>query len=338
MAAEDWMSTPSLNNRYDGQLEKEDFFSLVRHYETHFIRACADRGIDAAKIGEDGSPGQEALRFKSISSLGFGLDKAKLIKSDNDVNQYEYFVSFIGLLGSAGILPQHYIKLSLERIKHGDLALSEFIGLFEHRLISLYYKAIGKYKLSIQYENSGGDDNDHFSRALKSFSGFYGKNDAQLFYSGHYAKNNRPFVNLKAIVSDLVNARVSTQSMVGNWLPITSRDRCKTGVKGKNHKLGSGVILGKRYWDMQSRIIIAIHDINMNTFLDLQGDSPLYKLLTSVVNAYVPVHIAVQFEFHVRCEQQEMTAIGNGFQLSGNAWLMSKPKSNLVSKRVLTRK
>lgn len=332
------MSTPSLNNRYDGQLEKEDFFSLVRHYEAHFIRACHARGLDVSKLGEDGAPSQEALKFKSISSLGFGLDKTKLIDSDADVNRYEYLVSFIGLLGSAGVLPQHYIKLSLERIKHGDFALSEFIGLFEHRLISLYYKAIGKYKLSVQYENSNGDGNDHFSRALKSFSGCHGGNDVQLFYSGHYAKSNRPLVNLKSIVSELVGAKVSAQSMVGNWLPIAARDRCQAGVTGKNHQLGSGVILGKRYWDMQSRIVIAIHDIDMNTFQALQVDRPLYQLLASAVNAYVPVHISVQFEFHVRCLQQEMTPIGNGFQLAGNAWLMSKPKSSLVSKRVLTRK
>jgi len=337
MASEDWMSTPSLNNRYDGLLEKEDFFSLVRHYETHFIRACEELGVDVARLGEDGSPSLEALKFKSIPSFEYGLDKTRLIESDNEINQYEYLVSFIGLLGSAGVLPQHYIKLSLERIKHGDFALSEFIGIFEHRLISLYYKAIGKYKLPAQYGDFHGNESDNFSCALKGFSGFHEKNDVQLFYSGHYAKNNRPLVNLKSIVSDLVKAKISTQSMVGNWLPIAPRDRCKLGARGKNNKLGSGVILGKRYWDIQSKIVISIHDIDMNTFLELQAGKPRYILLASAINAYVPVHISVYLEFHVKCIRQEMTPIGKGFQLASNAWLMSKPKNSLVSKCVLTR-
>lgn len=333
------MSTLSLNNHYDGQLEREDFFSLVRHYENQFIRNCKNSGIEGSKLGEDGAPGQEALKFKSISSLGFSLDKIRPL-SDNktDIEQYEYLVSFIGLLGSSGVLPQHYIKFSLERIKHGDFALSEFIGLFEHRLISLYYKSLGKYKLPAQYENASYTEEDHFSQSLKSFTGFYGNNNAQLFYSGHYAKNNRPLINLKAIVSDLLGAKVSTQSMVGNWLPIAKRDRCKIGTRGRNHQLGAGIILGKRYWDIQSKIILRIHGVDMATFLDLQEGKPRYELLASAVNAYVPVHIAVHFEFHVNSHHQEVPANGKGLKLSGNAWLMSKAKNTLIAKKSLIRK
>ena len=134
------------------------------------------------------------------------------------------------------------IKTSLERIKHGDYALAEFVGMFEHRLISLYYKAWGKYKLPVQYEGANEIGQDNFSTALKGFSGFYKGKNLQLYYAGHYAKNNRPLSNLKCMLKELLNADVSIKSIVGKWLPINPRDRCMSGVKGKNHQLGSGIM------------------------------------------------------------------------------------------------
>ena len=76
----------------------------------------------------------------------------------------------------------------------------------------------------------------------------------------------------------------------------------------------------------------------MEKFLALAPEDPLYQLLEFTVNAYVPIHISVTFEFSVTGYQKEMKAIGKGYQLSRDAWLMSKPKDILVSKRVLLRK
>ncbi len=330
------MSTLSIKNQYDGQLERESFFSLVRHYERNYIHTCQSKGLAYSNVGEDGDPKNEVARFKSVHSLGYSLDSIKNLNLDPEKpDHYEFLVSFMGLLGVSGVLPQHYIKLSLERIKHGDYALSEFVGLFEHRLISLYYKAWGKYKLPVQYEAARDEGEDDFSHALKGFSGFFRGKALQLYFSGHYAKNNRPLSNLILIVKDIVNADVSAKSMVGHWLPINERDRCLSGVKGKNNQLGAGVILGRRYWDIQSKIIISIKNIDMAKYLELQEGKPLYDLLAFAVNAYVPAHINVYFEFQVHCRQREMTPIGKGYQLSANAWLMSKPKDILVSNRLL---
>lgn len=339
MATEDRMSAISVKNRYNGQEEKHDFFSLVRHYENNFIRKSKVNGIEAYKLGEDGSPNKEVLKFKAIHSFGFSLDNAKSLGQDSyGRNRYDYFVSFMSLIGASGVLPQHYIKLSLERIKKGDLALSEFIGIFEHRLISLYYKSLAKYKLPYQFESTDGNEKDNFSQALRAFSGFSAKNTAQLFYSGHYSKSNRPIGNLQSIISELVGSKVTTQSLVGSWLPISHNDRCQIGIKGKNNHLGSGLILGRRYWDIKSKITIRIHDINIEKFNQLQKDKPLYKLLSSVVNSYVPIHIAVGFEFNVVVNREQVSLLGKGSQLGVNAWLMSGKKNNLISKHILERK
>jgi len=329
------MSIANLNNAYNGQIEKENFLALVRHYESSFIKACRDQGVDVTALGEDGSPSTEAIRFKSINSLAFSLDDINRLKNENHPDQYEYFVSFMGILGAAGVLPQHYTKLCLERVKKGDLALSDFVGLFEHRLISLYYKSLNKYKLALQYKENKSEPVDNISSVLKSISGYFNHNVAQLFYSGYFSKKNRSAENLKMMIADVVSKKITVHSFEGQWLSILDRDRCKIGRLGANNNLQSGIVLGKRYWDIQSLIRIVIYDLSMNEYQQLSQDSAQYKILASLVSAYVPSHINVIFEFRVNDKKGQVAPLGQGLQLSANAWLGGKNKDNLVAKRNL---
>ena len=53
-------------------------------------------------------------------------------------------VNFLGLTGPQGVLPLDYSLYAAGRERAGDHALKDFIGLFEHRIISLFYRAWAK--------------------------------------------------------------------------------------------------------------------------------------------------------------------------------------------------
>ncbi|MBX2807692.1 MAG: type VI secretion system baseplate subunit TssG [Cellvibrionaceae bacterium] len=330
------MSALSVSNKYDGKSEKERFFDLVRHYERHYKAGAI--GSACASVGEDGPPSNEVVRFKPIHSLGCSLDVVnKLPGNKNQQDCYEFLVSFMGILGASGVLPQHYIKLSLERIKYRDHALVDFIGIFEHRLISLYYKAWSKYKFYIHYEFAKNEGDDNFSKTLRSLSGCFFKNNLQLYYAGHFSKNNRSLKNLKLIVEEVIAADITIQSMVGSWLPIDNQHRFLLGVNGRNNRLGDGVVLGYRYWDMQSKIIIRIKNIDMKKYLSLLPGKPLYSLLSMLVDNYVPTHISVDFEFKVNSCNKNIFSLGESCQLSRSAWLAGRYKKVFASKITLMR-
>ena len=69
-------------------------------------------------------------------------------------------VSFLGLTGPSGVLPRHYTELMLNRIRDKDYSLRDFLDLFNHRLISLFYRAWEKSRLPLGYERSRFDDPD----------------------------------------------------------------------------------------------------------------------------------------------------------------------------------
>ena len=77
-------------------------------------------------------------------------------------------VNFMGLTGPEGVLPYYYSLLVSERLRSRDPALRDFLDLFHHRIISLFYRAWEKYRFGVAYER---DRQDRFTRHLKDLVG-----------------------------------------------------------------------------------------------------------------------------------------------------------------------
>ena len=74
-------------------------------------------------------------------------------------------VNFMGLTGPVGALPQVYTELVIERIRARDRSLEAFFDIFNHRFLSLFYRAWEKYRFLVGYER---DRSGAFSRYLAS--------------------------------------------------------------------------------------------------------------------------------------------------------------------------
>ena len=77
-------------------------------------------------------------------------------------------VAFMGLTGPSGVLPRHYTELVLERDRRRDRAIADFFDVFNHRVISLFYRAWQKYRVPIAHEQAAhqGGREDPFTQTL----------------------------------------------------------------------------------------------------------------------------------------------------------------------------
>ena len=60
-------------------------------------------------------------------------------------------VNFMGLTGPLGILPYSYTEFMLERMRAKDSSLQDFLDIFNHRMISFFYRAWEKYRFPVTY-------------------------------------------------------------------------------------------------------------------------------------------------------------------------------------------
>jgi type VI secretion system protein ImpH len=284
MAAPGRRADPSVEEILFNEGFRFDFFQAVRVLE----RLYPDRSA----VGRDAVPGREAVRFQTLVSLGFPASAVHdVLRAGDDDGPARMVVTFMGLAGIMGVLPRHYTELLLERLRSKDFALRDFLDLFNHRLIALFYRAWEKYRAPIAYERcrSGATaDYDPFSLALFHFvgmgtGGLRGRlgcgDEALLYYSGLLAQQPRSASALAALLGDFFRVPVKVNQFIGAWLKVSPADRSRLGVH-PNSALGTAAMLGARCWDQQAAFRLVLGPLSLSRFREfLPGHGAFAPLL-----------------------------------------------------------
>jgi type VI secretion system protein ImpH len=292
----------------------------------------------------------EFIRFHTVQQLSFASSEITAIGQnsakdhENLQKQWQMTVAFIGLTGMSGILPYHYTETLLQQLKNKNPALLDFLEVFNHRIISLFYRASAKYRLPIQYEKSKlgvlKSSKDDFTRALLSMIGlgtsqvtnrFLTNDEALLRYSGLFSQSVRTSSGLRRMLSEYFGYPVTIDEFQGQWqelLPdLRSRLTSKQYSKGCNVCLGKDAKLGSRGWFMQGKIIINVGPLNPAQFETLAPGSKKLAALKQWVRFYVGIE--QDFEINITLRRADLwkklsTNKSNRPVLGWNSWFGNK--------------
>lgn len=261
------------------------------------------------KVGYDGLPKSELIRFKADQHLGFpgqSISKISLKNShDKEKVAVDMHVSFMGLTGISGALPQHYSELVLERLKLKDTGMRDFYDLFNHRLISLFYRAWEKYRFSVNYQNNLQDNPDSFTSVLRKLSG---EQAIKQYYAGLFNKKIRTIDGLTLILKDFTQCDVNIKQFQGRWQKLAPTDQTRLGGRkspeGQFAAFGVDATIGSKVWDINSGIAIVIKpksDTPIRSFLPGEETS---RLLKSLIKSYLGM--TMKFKLHLEIETRQI--------------------------------
>ena len=325
-----------------------DFFQAVRLLERHYQQR-AQQSPDRRRypVGQD-YPLREVAHLRALPSLGF---PAQMIDSVGETDELalhgddpllEMTVTFIGLFGPSGVLPQHYTSMLLSRLREKDYALRDFLDLFNHRTISLFYRAWEKYRLPFMYERSHfhADEDDLFTFCLYSLVGLSGQSmrdrsgiddEAFLYYSGHFSHRPPTASALERMVAEFFDLPIAVEQFCGGWLRLPPGELTRLqSVKSRQsyNYLGDSAVIGERVWDVQGRFRIVVGPVTAEQFRNLipSGDAigPLVKMARSYVG------IEYDFDVMVVLPPSEVPHCGLGVEnpdaprLGWNIWVRSR--------------
>jgi len=164
----------SLERRLFDHAYNFDFFQAVR------LLHRLDTG--RVGVGLGGPPQSEVVRFRAHISLSFPPSSIHDLERPTSALPVPTLTqAFMGLTGPNGVLPRHYTELlfRLKRDAKGPerYALRDWFDLFNHRIVSLFYRAWEKYRFTIPYELHGFDriETDPFTNCLYSLVGLEAK-------------------------------------------------------------------------------------------------------------------------------------------------------------------
>ncbi|EKM0530497.1 type VI secretion system baseplate subunit TssG [Cronobacter turicensis] len=126
----------------------------------NFYRFCqllAQSQPDNPVIGSTWQVRLEPVRFRPHPGMGFPATEIKGLDAPEHAWQPPSIrVTFMGLYGVESPLPTHYIDDIVQR-REGYEATTDFLDIFNHRLIAQYYRIWRKYSYPATFEAGGKD-------------------------------------------------------------------------------------------------------------------------------------------------------------------------------------
>lgn len=287
-------------------------------------------------VGGGALPSEEAVRFRSRIAFDFPSSEIHEIRGSIDERtgkrNIEMLVNFMGMAGVSGVLPSHYTELILDRIRHRDNTLWDFLDIFTHRAVSLFYRAWAKYRFPVAYER-GQDDFTGFLFDIIGMGtmGLRGRMDlddeAMLPYGGLIAQKPHSQNSIENIISDHFQVNARLVQFFGQWIRLGSEDVTRLGVD--NSKLGENAIVGTRIWDQQSKIRIRLGPMNFKRFLAFLPNGTAHRTLRSIVKFMTGIELDFDVQLLLEAVQVPSTILTTRAMrrpmLGWSSWLKSVP-------------
>jgi type VI secretion system protein ImpH len=276
-------------------------------------------------VGEGSEPEREPVCFRSHVDLAFPpTDIARIAPPVAPDTPARVTVHLMGLAGALGPLPRPLTEHILERSRDGDTAFEDFLNIFNHRLVSLLYRARKRVRPALDPRPP---DQGRVAGVLMALLGLgtLGLQDRMhladrslLAHAGLFAMRPRSMVGLEQILSDCFGAPACIMPFQGRWLPLDGEgnegddQRTRIGRSGRNQRLGQGAVLGSRVWDVQSGCRIDLGPLDRRAYMQFLPGARGHGALGDVVRLYAGDETSFRLRLTLRADQVPRLRLSRG--------------------------
>lgn len=360
MAATNGGAAASLAERLFAEGYAFDFFQAMRLLE----KMSPERG----QVGHESPPATEVARFRAQLALNFPASAIYEIERPTELTPAPTLtVTFLGLMGPSGILPRHYTEMLMRAkdVKGPERFVArDWFDLFNHRLISLFYRAWTKYRFWLAYERGECTqaEPDLFTECLFSFIGMgtrslrnrlrvavrpaadTGQRQrvlarvedlALIYYAGLLSHRPRCAISLERLLADYFGVPVRVVQFQGQWLRLDPESQSQVSGLDEKSALGMNAVVGDRVWDIRSKIRICLGPLGYErfaSFLPDQSPAPQRKdffRLMHLVRLYVGPELKVDVQLILKASDiprcKMLHERDKGPRLGWNTWMTSRP-------------
>ena len=344
MASPNRQSPPSLIEDLLAAPAAFRFFQAVRLLE--LARQSAD-------IGSSRAPAADPVRLLAMPSSTLPNSEIISLQSSSPEplaapqqlpdHRFSMIVSFMGLTGPSGVLPDHYTALVVERShqQNKDFALREFFDLFNHRAITLFYLAWRKHRIPEEFERhrqNGREGSDRFSEMLYAIAGIGTpalrrrlafRDHLAAFYGGLFSLRTRSAAGLRAMLRHFLQIPVQIQQFHERWLNLPEHSQSSLSSPqrpaGRNLQLGLETVVGTRVRDCQSCFRVVLGPLTRSRFESLLPGQILPQQIIDLIRLYAGPEL--DFEVQLLLVRADVPSLkfspdtGSNRRLGWTTWL-----------------
>lgn len=294
---------------------------------------------EAPRIGLARRPRQEPFRLGQSASLVFApREIAEVVLPDLPAsaagrgNQPELpmvRLYGLGLLGPHGPLPLHHTELVRERVEHhGDTTLADFIDLFHHRYLTLFYRAWAQAQAAAGLDRA---DDETFSRYIAWLTGHEASEirdsvlpaHARLAAAAHLGQASRHADGMVDTLAHYFGVPVALENFVMHWIRIANDDRTRLGLASAAGLLGEGATLGEVVPDRQAKFRLVFGPLHLGDYLRFTPGGRDLPQLVEWVRAFVGYEFVWDVELRIRKDSVPPARLDEYRHLGWSTWLGS---------------
>lgn len=309
--------------------DRFDFFQVLRRIERSFA--------ESARLGQGQHPSDEPVRIAQEASLAFSPSVVRALERSGG-GAPRLVTNFLGLLGPNGPLPLHLTEYARDRQRNsGDPALTHFLDIFHHRILSLFYRAYANGQPTFDRDRP---DSARFPLYVGALLGIPSPrreggvpHSFALYFAGRLAARTRNAEGLAAMVGSWFGVPARVESFVGEWVEVPAIARARLGGPEVGTRLGLGMALGKRAWLPQGRFRVEIGPLTTEQADGFQTDGPHLAALAALVRTYTgdamdwDARLVFDDAACAPCPLGKSTRLGRAF------WLGKRPRTAIVQPR-----
>ena len=279
------------------------------------------------RLAESRKASDDAARLGHAPHLSFApSDVASFELLDNERVKLEQH-SF-GLFGPNGPLPLHLTEQAYERRRQQeDATVVDFLNVFQHRLISLFYRAWANSDPVTSFDRPRSDRFAMYVGALQGLAPPEARDRdavedyAKLGRTGHLAAQARSAEGLEAILSDYFGLPVEVRQFAGAWMVIPEELRCRLAGERDFALLGQGATLGAATWQCQHKFEIVMGPLSLELLRNFLPGARGLRELRALVRLYTQDEWTWQLRLLLRDAEIPPVRCGRSGQLGWTTWL-----------------
>jgi type VI secretion system protein ImpH len=311
----------------------EAFFAAIEqspfdHDFLFALRKLETLHPEKPRIGTAARPQDEPVRFSQDPSLAFAPAAISALHRNTRSGVPRLQQRFFGMLGPNGPLPLHLSEFARERLlHHSDPTFSRFLDVFNHRFLSLLYRAWAQAQPTASLDRPGEDRFADYVGALLGIAmpalkrGDAAGDHVKLFFSGWFSRQLRSADGIRSILDGYFRYPSNVEEFVGHWMQLPDSQRTRLGIRESGAQLGIGAVIGSRVWDRQHRIRVHFGPLTLEQYESLLPSGSTLPALVALMRQYACFEYEWDLRLSLNAAEVPKTSLGRYGRLGWTTWL-----------------
>lgn len=303
-----------------------------RAHAFNFYRFCQlleKQLSDLKPIGSTFSPKNDAVRFRPHPGMGFPVSELKAVETDPERPDAPPTVrtTFMGLYGVDSPLPTGYID-DIAQKREGHEAQEAFLDIFNHRMMTQFYRIWRKYSYPATFEDGG---TDKTSRSLMALTGITDSNNVPasrlLAILQPLVRTTRTAEGIASVIrSQAPNTQVTLKPHKVTQMPVGKRARFSISDR---QRLDDHLVLGSMMSDVNYCIGVEMFTEDANEAKGWLPGGQLREDVFSLLRVYLGCDYDASLELTIPMRLAPVPRLGDRSLLMGYNVVLGLREDNL---------